>query len=253
MNLIIIKSIRKLKTIMSLILDYWNKPKTIYSFVREYFVSVFKYIQHGSDSLNTSKKSAQFISNYLYHIPYFYYRNELLSYSIRQVNIDGLFLEFGVYKGNSINYISSVLPNETIYGFDSFEGLPEDWINGYDKGAFKLENLPEVNKNVTLVKGLFQDSLTSFLNDHHEMVAFIHMDADLYSSTIYVLTTLVNNKRLDNGAVIQFDEFFEYENWWNTGEYKAFTEFVEEFKVKYEYLGYHKGCVTIRITEIMLV
>ena len=41
---------------------------------------------------------------------------------------DGLFLEFGVYKGTSINFISSLIPDKKIYGFDSFGGLPEEWV-----------------------------------------------------------------------------------------------------------------------------
>ena len=41
---------------------------------------------------------------------------------------DGEVLEFGVYAGGSITRTANALPNMTIHGFDSFEGLPEDWI-----------------------------------------------------------------------------------------------------------------------------
>jgi hypothetical protein len=78
------------------------------------------------------------------------------------ITINGLIMEFGVYKGESINFIADLLPNRQIYGFDSFEGLPETWRYNFYKGTFKLNNLPEVRKNVVLVKGLFEDTLPKF-------------------------------------------------------------------------------------------
>ena len=76
---------------------------------------------------------------------------------------DGLFLEFGVYKGTSINFISSLIPDKKIYGFDSFEGLPEEWVPSRPKGYFSTDGkLPEVNKNTTLVKGFFDKSIPEF-------------------------------------------------------------------------------------------
>lgn len=64
-------------------------------------------------------------------------------------NKDGLFLEFGVYQGKSINYMSELLKDKIIYGFDSFEGLPEDWHPGYEKGRFNENGvMPKCNKNV---------------------------------------------------------------------------------------------------------
>jgi len=78
-------------------------------------------------------------------------RFELLEYSISQITIDGLIMEFGVYKGESINFIADLLPNRQIYGFDSFEGLPETWRYNFYKGTFKLDNLPRVRKNVVLI------------------------------------------------------------------------------------------------------
>jgi hypothetical protein len=40
-----------------------------------------------------------------------------------------LWFEFGVASGNTINYIST-FTNDKVYGFDSFEGLPEKWRDG---------------------------------------------------------------------------------------------------------------------------
>ena len=70
-------------------------------------------------------------------------------------------LEFCVFKGGTANLISDYV--NVIYGFDSFEGLPENWDGVKDKGFFKVDNLPKVNKNVKLIKGWFNDTLDDFL------------------------------------------------------------------------------------------
>jgi hypothetical protein len=64
-----------------------------------------------------------------------------------------LWLEFGVASGNTINYISK-FTDEKVYGFDSFEGLPEKWRDGFNKGSFNMNGKPpKVNDNVELIKG----------------------------------------------------------------------------------------------------
>ena len=95
-----------------------------------------------------------------------------------------VWLEFGVASGNTINYISK-FTNEPVYGFDSFQGLPEKWRDGFEAGAFGTNGeLPSVNHNVRLVKGWFNETLPGFIQDnlHGKKVSFIHMDADLYIS-----------------------------------------------------------------------
>ena len=79
--------------------------------------------------------------------------------------IDGSILEFGVYRGGTINLLADKFKNQTLYGFDSFEGLPEDWNmndhpeKGYiEKERFALDSLPEVLNNVELIKGWFDKS-----------------------------------------------------------------------------------------------
>ena len=147
-----------------------------------------------------------------------------------------LWLEFGVATGNSINYISK-FTNDNVYGFDSFEGLPEYWRNGYDKGAFNMSgNLPEVNSNVKLIKGWFNETLVDFIKTHDKKISFMHLDADLYSSTKYILDTL--KTYIDTDCIIIFDELVNYDGFdGNTGELKAFYEFITENKVDYEWIG----------------
>ncbi len=85
----------------------------------------------------------------------------LLDYALNLAKNDGLFLEFGVYKGRTLNFISSKF-DHFVYGFDSFEGLPEHWKDGMEKGAFKVKKLPKVRKNVKLINGWFDDTLPHF-------------------------------------------------------------------------------------------
>ena len=149
---------------------------------------------------------------------------------------DTLWLEFGVNSGNTINYISK-FTNDKVYGFDSFEGLPEKWRDGYDKGVFNRDgNLPEVNDNVQLIKGWFNETLQDFIETQNKKISFIHMDADLYSSTKYVLDILKDY--IDNDCIIVFDELVNYSGFdGDTGELKAFYEFITENIVNYEWIG----------------
>lgn len=149
---------------------------------------------------------------------------------------DTLWLEFGVASGTSINYISK-FTTDKVYGFDSFQGLPEKWRNGYDKGAFSRNGvLPRVNKNVELIKGWFNETLLQFIQKHNKKVSFIHIDADLYSSTKYILDVLKDY--MDKDCVIVFDELLNYPGFdGDTGELKAFYEFITENKVDYTWIG----------------
>jgi len=149
---------------------------------------------------------------------------------------DTLWLEFGVATGKTINYISS-FTKDKVYGFDSFEGLPEKWRSGYDKGMFDRHGmLPEVNDNVVLIKGWFCDTLYPFIREQNKKVSFIHMDCDLYSSTITVLDILL--PYLEKGCIIIFDELVNYEGFnGETGELKALYEFINKNNIKFEWIG----------------
>lgn len=173
---------------------------------------------------------------------------QVLSYALSHVQIQGLFLEFGVRTGTTLNFISKHKPKEVIVGFDSFEGLPEAWTGWVqDKGTFAGEGLPKVNTNVRLVRGWFDESLPGFLAEQPGHLAFMHIDSDLYSSAKTVLTCLA--ARIKSGSVIVFNEYFNYPNW-KQHEYRAFQEFCEEFSVEYEYLCWGKFEVAVKILSI---
>lgn len=149
---------------------------------------------------------------------------------------DTLWLEFGVASGRTINYISQ-FTKDKVYGFDSFEGLPETWRDGFEKGAFNQNGqLPQVNSNVDLIKGWFNETLPDFIKAHNKKVSFLHLDADLYSSTKYVLNTLKDY--IDKDCIVVFDELVNYPGFdGDTGELKAFYEFVTENKVLCNWIG----------------
>ena len=171
-------------------------------------------------------------------------RYPLFDLSLRTASIDGLTLEFGSFRGKSLRYLGPRVQG-TIHGFDSFEGLKEDWAGASAKGAFDVGGqLPSVPSNVELHKGWFDATLPPFLAAHPGPVRFLHLDADTYESTAYVLDQL--EERIVPGTVIQFDEYFGY-NGWRFGEYKAFEEFIERTGRTFTYLGIGWMSVAVRI------
>jgi hypothetical protein len=92
------------------------------------------------------------------------------------------YLEFGVHEGWSISRFASLFTNPaaTFTGFDSFVGLPENWGHledervSFDKGWFQ-------NSTPPVFPGLMYDTARPTL---------VHFDADLYSSTLFLLTSL---------------------------------------------------------------
>src|SRR3569833_1483860 len=135
-----------------------------------------------------------------------------------------------------------------VFGFVSFDGLPEDWREGFPAGHFAVDEPPEV-PGADLVVGLFEDTLPGFLDEHPAPVAFVHVDADLYSSARTVLTHL--GPRLGVGTVIVNGENFGYPGW-REHEYRAWQELVAASGVRFDYEGFTEGNeqVIVRITGI---
>lgn len=160
--------------------------------------------------------------------------HEYFDKTLEYIKNDGLWLEFGVCTGSSINKISSKTKN-MVYGFDSFYGLPENWGTHQPKGMYSTNGqLPPVNANVKLVVGMFQDTLDLFLSEHSSSIAYLHLDADLYSSTKYVLEKL--ESRIIPGTVISFDEIYNYSEYLHH-ELKAWVEYCERTKINYEWIS----------------
>jgi predicted O-methyltransferase YrrM len=160
-------------------------------------------------------------------------------------SIPGSYVEFGVYKGATLNFIADLCPQRKIWGFDSFEGLPEAW-SGNTSMFNAAGKAPHVRSNVTLVRGWFDQSLPGWLAGHADPIAFAHIDCDVYSSTKAIFDAI--GPRLKPDAVIVFDEYFGYPGWQHH-EFKAFQEFVQASGVEYRYLYYARIQCAVQITR----
>ncbi|CAM8461946.1 Tetratricopeptide repeat [Candidatus Methylopumilus universalis] len=147
---------------------------------------------------------------------------------------NGLILEFGVRHGTSIRQLAS-FTLKPIYGFDSFEGLPEDWHQESKEVYSTKGKIPKVPPHVTLIPGWFEETLPLFLEKREEDVALINIDCDIYSSTKTVLDLL--SDRIKKGTIIIFDEYIGNLHW-EEDEHKAFMESIDQYQWKYEYLCY---------------
>ncbi len=160
---------------------------------------------------------------------------DTLRFAVEQADPAGLALEFGVYHGRSVNLIARHWPGP-VHGFDTFSGLPQDWNAANPSGSYSTEGrLPDVAANVTLHEGLFAATLPALLATTDAAVSFVHVDCDLYASTVSALEPVA--PRLQKGSVLLFDEFFGYDGW-REHEYRALTEVCHRFDLRFEPLAY---------------
>ena len=190
--------------------------------------------------------SADFVTAHMADALSFYTGKEVLRHCLARLSGDGQILEFGVFKGGTIDYIARTLPDREVHGFDTFEGLPAGWPGmGYDASAFSAGGRPpRVPSNVRLHKGLFDVTLPVWIAGNTRSVALIHVDSDLYGSAKTVLDLL--RTRITPGVIIVFDEYFNYPGW-ERGEHRAFQEFVRETGVRFDYLCHARQQVAVRI------
>ena len=157
----------------------------------------------------------------------FVFANENLNNAIN-------YFEFGVADGNSLKWwvSNNINKDSRFFGFDTFTGLPEDFgvmkKIDYDRNG----NFPTINDyRCSFIAGMFQDSMPGFFRtfDFTKRSVF-HLDADLYSSTLYVLSFLAF--KLKKGDILIFDEFGV-----PTHEFRAFSDFISSYQMKFQYLG----------------
>lgn len=135
----------------------------------------------------------------------------------------GDLVEVGVYKGGSALIIAKIKGKKKLHLFDTFEGLPStETIDKYVESNSMKGLLEEVKiklknfKGIYFYKGLFQQTSGKIQNGKF---SFVHLDVDLYSSTINCLKFFY--PRIVKGGIIlthdypfmpgvkkAFDEFF---------------------------------------------
>ncbi|MGY3439032.1 MULTISPECIES: class I SAM-dependent methyltransferase [unclassified Marinovum] len=180
-------------------------------------------------------------------------RRYCMKQAILAQGTDALYAEFGVWRGHGVNLFARMLEDAggTVTGFDSFEGLEEDWTGhakGGETGRYNLDGvLPEVRPNVTLVKGWVQDTVPGWLAAQGDApFALAHFDMDTYTPTAFVLDLI--RPRLRAGTVILFDELYGYPGW-RHHEYKALQESLPDDS--YRFLGFSDQAVAIEMTRAL--
>ena len=185
-----------------------------------------------------SEESARYVQMHMRTVPNFVCDYDLHEWVVKtqlDSKLDNaLVLEFGVATGRTINHFATLLPGRWIHGFDSFEGLPENWTSRMPKGFFARKSYPKVKFNCRLHVGWFNQTLPIFTDNYSAPIQLLHIDCDLYSSTEYVLKNL--HTQIVPGTVIIFDEYLNYPGW-QRDEFAAWKEFCRNYDVKYEYIG----------------
>lgn len=202
-------------------------------------LSVIDYVKH-----NAKVQSAEYVESHMADAVLFTDFKAFWKHALSKAQPGGVFAEFGVWSGTSINFIADHFPAETIFGFDSFEGLKEDWKGYIDHPAGKFDKggkLPDVRKNVVLVTGWFDQTIPGWLAQIKEAsrgtplrFSYLHVDCDTYESTMVIFSLL--GDLIVPGTVIVFDEYIGIPGW-KKGEFKAWHEFVQARGLQYEYLG----------------
>ena len=150
-----------------------------------------------------------------------------------QIIKEGNWVSFGIKDGENINQISKYT-DKNIFCFDEFENPPfknEKDIHTFHQ--FNQEIKIFLNKNVKIIPGYYFESIPDFKRRYlkKNMISFISIISQNYQATKQILNNLVNI--INKDCIIYFNEFMNYPDY-HLYEIKAFYEFVEEFKIKYE-------------------
>ena len=205
----------------------------IFNLFGSFFLNLY-YLTKFSTWAYKNRKIAynDFPSKWDYNKRYDFYKWVIDTENLSSTPIN--YLEFGVCGGHSFRWFLQQNTNtqSRFYGFDTFTGLPEDF-GPFKKGSMGTDNtIPDVEDDrATFYQGLFQQTLTGFLptlqNDKRNVLM---MDADLYSATLYVLTSL--GPFLKKGDIIFFDEFIVPRH-----EFKAFHDFLQAYYIPLTLIG----------------
>ena len=176
----------------------------------------------------------------------FFHRWALFDSMTKKSKQDRPFYEFGVWRGISFKYLINTFNKG--YGFDTFEGLPEDW-HQEQKGTYSADGVIPKITGGTFIAGKFEDTLPTFFAESRPIASIINFDADLYSSTLCALN--YSKPVIDKHTILIFDEFI-INNHWEQDEYKALNEFCSNNNLNYEVLAisYLTKQVAVRLVGI---
>lgn len=172
-----------------------------------------------------------------------------LLWEASQLDGDGLVLDLGVWIGWSTRLLAE-RSGRRVYGFDTFEGLVEDWQVDderlvaagalsisepfaqrliEDTGVTVVDGIPAaLGRDVEFIKGSTYDTLAPFLDAHPGPVRLFHMDLDTYESCLHALETC--KERFTVGSILVFDEYLV-----TNGEMRAFYEFQQKYDFDFRY------------------
>lgn len=184
--------------------------------------------------------------------------NRLFKHCVVQSPSEGLILEFGVFRGDSLRVFASAFAGHgdvrPIFGFDSWEGFSEDWSGmneSFPRKFFDQQGVkPQLPDSVRLIDGFIEETLPEFLRQHTgSKLALAHIDTDTYAPAKAALDSL--KPVLQSGSIIIFDELCGYPNW-RSHEFKALQDVLPPDS--YDFLGFAaepgntliKGAIQIR-------
>jgi hypothetical protein len=229
MRRLIRKSFTYIKNII-----FWSRPHLYLGWTR---IALFWFANLLSLSKWIYKQEKDDVSNDFFQIKrnyskrYKLYEYVISKFDLKEQPFD--FIEFGVYQGSSLKWWSKNIEHHEVrfFGFDSFEGLPEKW-GMYCKGDMSTTMPQFEDERIALIKGLFQETLPNFLKNRYEgkYRKVIHLDADLFTATLFVLTSIAPFLR--SGDILFFDEFNVPNH-----EFFAYKIFTESYYMKMNLVG----------------
>ena len=188
-------------------------------------------------------------------------------------NVQGDYLEFGVFTGSSFAHsvrAYSRLKNldkrkkkMRFFGFDSFQGFGE--IDEKTKHSFFQDSnfvwsskrvVKRASKLTTkygvrteIVEGFFEETLDSPSSYNLEKAAIVFLDADLYEATRIALNFSL--KLIQEGTIIIIDEYFYFKGKTEFSPFAAFKEWCEHNKISYRFITHYGiGSGMVIITKI---
>lgn len=176
-------------------------------------------------------------------------RFHVLSIAARKVRaIPGLALEFGVFKGTTLKHIATEIgPTRQVVGFDTFEGLPEDWGDLLPKGTFATK-VPsfEAYSNIDVEAGRIEDTLPVFLEKKRQAIALVHIDCPYYEINVFILDRLL--PFMPDRSIVVFDEYYGYPSY-EDHEFRAWTEIRTRARLVASPLAYSSRSAAFEISR----